>query len=454
MSIIIKRGSVKMRRLTEITAVIAILKVCLFTPDVAFAQVNDKSFSLKEAIEMAVSNNSLVKEAIEKQRAALQEKKAANREFLPKASASYSYTKLKDNPYAVFGPSKIVVGPEDNYYWNVSLTQPLFTGFALLTKQKMAGLGIEIKDLEKKQALLDVIKFTKVAYFNILLTKKFLMVANEAVGQLESHSEDAEKFYKQGMIPYNDLLKTEVALANALQNRVKAESNVEMAISSFNILIGIDMNTKTDIEDVLGIEPSIYDLNTLLDEAKRDRPELKMLYLTLEQSDKLIRLAKSAYYPQVALVASYEQSGDDPEATNNDYANAHNTSITLQAKWTFFEWGKKRAEVKKFYYNKLSMMEKVKGVEDSIMLEVKNAFLNIEVAQKNIQTARGSLIQAKENYRITNLQYQQQMTTSTEVLDARTFLTQAETNYYSALYGYMVSLAELDRAVGKKRFES
>ena len=453
MSIIMEKVSVKMQRLMEMTAVIAILTLCLFTPGVAFTQVNEKSFSLKEAIEMAVSNNSLVNEAIEKQRAAIQEKKVANRDFLPKASASYSYTKLKDNPYAVFGPSKIVVGPEDNYHWNVSLMQPLFTGFALSTKRKMAGLGIEITDLEKKQALLDVIKLTKAAYFNILLTKKFLMVANEAVSQLESHYEDAEKFYKQGMIPYNDLLKTEVALANALQNREKSESNVEMALSSFNTLIGVDINKKSDIDDVLEIEPSQHDLDTLFDEAKRNRPELKMLYLALKNSDNLIRLAKSAYYPQIALVASYEQSGDDPEATNNDYANVHNTSITLQAKWTFFEWGKKRAEVKKYYYDKLSLIEKVKGVEDNIMLEVKNAFLNIKVAKKNIQTAKGSLIQAKENYRITNLQYQQQMTTSTEVLDARTFLTQAETNYYSALYGYMVSMAELDRAIGKRGFE-
>ena len=111
--------------------------------------------------------------------------------------------------------------------------------------------------------------------------------------------------------------------------------------------------------------------------------------------------------------------------------------------------GKKRAEVKKSYFDKLALIEKVKGFEDRIKLEVKNALLNLKVAQKNIQTAKESLEQAKENYRITNLQYQQQMTTSTEVLDARTFLTQAETNYYRALYGYLISLAELERAVGR-----
>ena len=75
--------------------------------------------------------------------------------------------------------------------------------------------------------------------------------------------------------------------------------------------------------------------------------------------------------------------------------------------------------------------------------------VNLPVSRKNIRTAEESLGQAKENYRITNLQYQQQITTSTEVLDARTFLSQAETNYYGALYGYMISEAELERAVGR-----
>ena len=87
---------------------------------------------------------------------------------------------------------------------------------------------------------------------------------------------------------------------------------------------------------------------------------------------------------------------------------------------------------------------------DKIRLEVKSAYLNIIVARRNIETARETLNQAEENYRITNLQYQQQMTTSTEVLDARTLLTQAQTNYYSSLYGYNIALSELERAMGER----
>ena len=98
--------------------------------------------------------------------------------------------------------------------------------------------------------------------------------------------------------------------------------------------------------------------------------------------------------------------------------------------------------------SKKALEEKIDGIRDSIRLEVKNAYEKLMVAGQNIKTAETALAQAKENFRITNLQYQQQVTTSTEVLDARTFLTQAEMNYYSALYGYMIAKATLDRAVG------
>ena len=111
---------------------------------------------------------------------------------------------------------------------------------------------------------------------------------------------------------------------------------------------------------------------------------------------------------------------------------------------------KTKAEVAKYQYEKRAVKEELTGAEDAVKLEVKKAYLALMVAQRNIETARESLKQAKENYRITNLQYQQQITTSTEVLDARTLLTQAETNYFGALYGYNTALAELTRAMGRK----
>ena len=71
------------------------------------------------------------------------------------------------------------------------------------------------------------------------------------------------------------------------------------------------------------------------------------------------------------------------------------------------------------------------------------------VAKINVETAKKSLSQARENYRVTNEGYRVQVSTSTDVLDARAYLTQSEMNYYGALYGYHVALAALKRAIGE-----
>ena len=79
---------------------------------------------------------------------------------------------------------------------------------------------------------------------------------------------------------------------------------------------------------------------------------------------------------------------------------------------------------------------------------MKEAWLDTGVMEANITTARTALTQAEENMRITRLGYRQQAVTSTEVLDARTDLTAAQTRYYQALYGTLTARARLERAMG------
>lgn len=428
----------------------------LLTPFAVHAESNpageikhqEDVLSLDKAIGIALSDSTIIHEALSKYNAALEEKKSAFADFLPKVSYSYSYSRFDDQPYSKFETTKTPVSSKDYYHWDFTVAQPIFTGYALYTKHQMAKLMIDLKEVEKRLAILDVTRSVKTAYFNILVAEKFLIVAEETVENLEAHLRDAEKFFKYGVIPYNDLLQSRVALANAVQHREKANSNLEMAVSTLNAHLRMGINRPTRVVDVMEVFPSAYSLEQLTAAALQNRPELKALYIALQNADHAVRLAKSSYYPEVALIGNYERMGNNTAASSNDYGNDHNASVTLQAKWRFFEWGKTGAEVKKYFHEKTSVQEQLKRVEDGVSLEVKNAFLNQEVAKKNIKTAEESLGQAKENFRLTDLQYREQMATTSDVLEARTILSQAQTNYYSALYGYLISEAELERVVG------
>ena len=72
------------------------------------------------------------------------------------------------------------------------------------------------------------------------------------------------------------------------------------------------------------------------------------------------------------------------------------------------------------------------------MLEVKEAFLNVRESEKNISVAQTAIKQAEENFRLNKELYNEQMATTTDVLDAQTLLTQAQNNYYNALNDYHI----------------
>jgi len=274
-------------------------------------------------------------------------------------------------------------------------------------------------------------------------------VADETVKNLAAHEQDAQKFFNQGIIPYNDLLKAKVALANARQEYERSLALISQSESALNLLLNMDVNKRIKGEDDPNLPSQSFVLPDLFTDALNQRPEINLVNLALQSFDQTIRLTQSDYYPHIAAIGRYEQNGNDIYASDNDYANQYNASISVLASWTFFEWGKTPSKIAMYRHQKSALAEQLHATENAVLAEVKNAFINLDVSKKNIQTALESLDHAKENWRITDLQFKQHIATTTDILDARTFLTQAETNYYIALYGYKISLAELERAIGK-----
>jgi outer membrane protein TolC len=86
---------------------------------------------------------------------------------------------------------------------------------------------------------------------------------------------------------------------------------------------------------------------------------------------------------------------------------------------------------------------------ETITLEVKQDYLNMQQAEKNIGVAQKSVDQAEENLRMNEERYKYQVATTTDVLDAVVLLAQTKVNYYRALSDFNIARAQLDRAMGR-----
>ncbi len=418
-----------------------------------------KVYTLDESIREAFEKNWAIKEKEEKIEENGFVEKQAKAGFLPTFSTSYSYTRLgekmtiKSPAFTAFaggaGGSEIEIGSQNNYQWRGSITQPLFTGFALTSSLELAKLGIDQSKMDLEIEKLDLALGVKEAYFNILRADKGIDVAEKAVESLKSHLEVATNFYEVGMIPINDLLKAEVELANAQHDLIKAQNASQFARASFNNLLARPINSEVEIEDILIYQPENPDFEDYLNMALKNRPEIKTLEIGSMQIDQQIKLAKSEYYPEIALTCDYIKEGDTPGVSGSLFHEASTWQAVLGLSWTFWDWGKTRSSVRQNESLKRQLVQTKKILEDGIELEIKKAILDLQEAEKNMPTAKKAVQQAEENLRVSEERYKTQVTTSTEVLDAQTLLSQARMNYDNALYDHNLAKAMLLRTIGE-----
>jgi outer membrane protein TolC len=184
----------------------------------------------------------------------------------------------------------------------------------------------------------------------------------------------------------------------------------------------------------------------------RQRPEIKAAQLTVEQAKEAVKIAKAGFYPTVSLGGSYSTSSEEPSLLGE--LRGHNWYAQAVASFTIFEWGKTAYKVAESKV-KVDQAEDAKTqIVEQIVFEVKQNYLNMLNAEKNIGVAQKSLEQAEENLRINEERYKNQVATQTEVLDAVALLAQARQNYYLALSAYNIAKAQLERSMGRTKILS
>jgi outer membrane protein len=267
---------------------------------------------LEKTVDLALEANISARISSQRTRAADAVVKARQTEFLPTFSTQYNYTRNDEPRFSVI-PTLGVVQPEEEYAWVTSVTQPLFTGFALTHQYQLAKLGLDSARLNEALIRQDIVFDAKRVYFLLLQAQKLEVVAQEAVTMLEAQTEVAVNYHDVGMTPLNDLLKTKVELANARQDLVAAQNNLEIARADFNLLLRRPIGTSVTPVDILDFAPLSRSLAECLETAETDRLEVAVADLDIQIREKEVALAKKDYYPArfrfKVIITSWARTG-------------------------------------------------------------------------------------------------------------------------------------------------
>jgi outer membrane protein len=370
---------------------------------------------------------------------------------LPAVSLSAQYGSNYTQPYEMMG--LITIGTEETATLtntSLHLSQPLYVA-ALLPALDIAKAGNEVAKENLRKAEFDLRYNVVNSYYGVLRAQKLYDLSNDSLDMAKSHLKQVKAMYAAGTATKADVLRVEVQVANMELSLTKADNALALAKDAFNNVLGrgleepVDLSEKEIAQKI--VTPKPY--KDCLAEVWGAKPDWKIYQLNKQISRKSVDVASSGYFPAISLVGTYGNNKN--EYVKNDLLNTNynSWSLLLNGSWTLFDGFSTASKIKEAGADLAAIEANEDLTRNSIILEVKDACLNLNSAVNSISSAKKAVESADENYSISREKYKSGIGSNLEMIDAQTALTEARTNLYQAQFDYQIARAKVNRALGE-----
>ena len=344
--------------------------------------------------------------------------------------------------------------PNNNWNSDIQIVQGIYEGGKLLA-------AIQAASATKKQAIAqydtqvaDTLLTVRLAYYDVLLAAQQITVNEASVKLLQKELDDQQRRFDAGTVPHFNVLRAEVAVANAKPNLFHANSQYRIAKNVLANLLGYNLprdvleNIPLNLTDTFDVADWNMALPDAIQQALERRTELKDLREQVILQKLNIVNAKSGYKPTVQAFAGYAWNNSQFTDPSDLGYTIHGWNVGGQATWALFDGALTIGKVKqaKALYKKSET--ELEDRSRQIELDVRTAYSDFLEAKEVLDSQTKVQEQAEEALREANARFDAGTGTQLDVLDAETSLTQARTTQVQALHDYATARARLERSIG------
>ena len=331
----------------------------------------------------------------------------------------------------------------------VTLTQPIYMGGKITAYNRATALAADLARSQEETTRRDVVVSTDKAYWQVISLVNKQQLAAHYLGLLQKLQSDIEKMVEEGVATKSDLLSVRVKVNEAEMSLAKVEDGLNLSRMLLCQICGLPLDTEVHLADegLEDIRSHRYEGATSVESAYTQRPELRSLDLGVQIYREKMKIARSAYFPQVALVGNFLVT--NPSLYNGfqkKFGWNWNVGVTLSVPiWNWRETTYKtraaRAEYREY-------QEKLTDVREKIEMQVTQAVARVRESDKRLTMAERNLERAEENLRYANLGFQEGVITVSKVLEAQTAWMSARSERLDAKIDVQLSDVNLRRVLG------
>ena len=288
-------------------------------------------------------------------------------------------------------------------------------------------------------------------YYSIQASFEEIKVANKSIEISENAYQEASEKLKSGIGNKLELLEAKIQLNRDEIDLTRKLGNLKKNQHLLSKLLNLNKEIiikKENIKSVRWIWTN--KLEESLKSAYKNRLDLRIKEqnITINKNKSLSVISEKKpdfkIYNKYSVATTNGESGvNNPNYRNNTKSNLN--SVGIKFSWNIFDGGLIRQ-------NYFSLKEKTNELEDDLIqskIEIKkqllDAFINLEIAKKNILLSFDQLNSAKETLEISLKRMEAGLATQREIVNVQADVAEADSNFINSITDYNTNLATLER---------
>ncbi|MFV1950542.1 MAG: TolC family protein [Nitrospinota bacterium] len=423
--------------------------------------------SLNDAIQLALKNNSDLKDAEDSLSGSMFDLDIAKSEFSTRFNQSLSTDyvfgtqtgrrfdlsfskKLRTGTVVEVNTGTTNLDTSHLSEIRTRIRQPLLRGFGLLATS--AGIMDAERRILKRKNLIGIAREQLILnvilnYYRIVRKKKIIDVHQKSLLRAKKLLEAGRAKLEAGMVSRMDLFRAEIRLSETGMALADSKDASEDSKDSLKILLGLPMDTRIEVDSKIDYKPVDADLSKYVDLALKNRPEIREAEAEINDAKRRVKIARWNLLPSVDLSLNYSRYGtgnnfeDSIDLNDERYGIGLISSLTLD-----------RASEKASHQRALIDLRKRERdhrlIKENIIREVRHSIRNLSRNVENIEIQKRNVEQAEKILELAMIRYRKGLSDNLSVIEAEENLIKTKSNYITAMTDYIVSRAGLKKVAG------
>lgn len=426
---------------------------------ISLATACTQADTLHETYLLALENDHQLKADEARYRAGLEAKVIGRSALLPQvnATAQYSETEYDSTGFSTTPTPGNRTSNIDNdtESYSVTLTQPLFNMAAWFGYKQ----GQSLSDVATAQFSADqqslIIRVSE-AYFNVLSGLDNVETAMAEENALSHQLEQTRQRFEVGLTAITDVHEAQAAYDTAVATTLEARGNLGIAFEQLEVLTGQPSDTVAPLVETFPVtNPEPQARHDWVDFAVQNNYNLKVAKFNAEASRQNARAKTSAHLP--TLTGSYSYT--DREDSNTDVTSSGITfpadsrtddskTIAIQLDVPIFSGLRTSGERRQAHQEYMQNQELYNQAQRDTIQAARSLHLSVVTDVAQVKARKQATVSNQSALEATQAGYEVGTRNLVDVLVAQRSLYQAQRNYDTSRYEYILNMLRLKEVAG------